>query len=200
MDNNNLLLKLAFVTLPPDAALAETAAFTDKSGWSHLHSLPADAENGMEVVWRSADLRVDLHFVQDDIAGQAYLALRGAPDAVVAAAIDVRAALPVITLDEALRRERIINPSSADLAALPGLLAVLGPPKYDAAVMHALADLLQADDANVRLRTLVAMACLGWLELRPLANAVAAADSEDFVRWRAADLLLSYDKVSQRRS
>lgn len=75
---------------------------------------------------------------------------------------------------------------------------MLSPPQYDATVMHALADLLQAEDAQVRLRTLVAMACLGWLELRPLANAVAAADTEDAVRVRAADLLLSYDKVSQR--
>lgn len=192
------LLKLAFDTLPPDAALAQTAAFTAKAGWSHLHTLPADAENGLEVVWRNADSTVDLHFVQDDIAGQAYVALRGASDAMVTAAIEVRAALPVITLDEALRRERLINPLAADLAALPGLLAVLGPPQYDAKVMRALADLLQAEDAYVRLRTLVAMACLGWLELRPLANAVAAVDTQDFVRWRAADLLLSYDKVSQR--
>ena len=192
------LLKLAFDALPPDAALAQTAAFTDRAGWHHLHTLPADAENGLEVVWQSADSAVDLHFVEDEIAGCAYLALRGAPDAVAAASIDVRAALPVISLDQALRRERLINPSAADLATLPGLLAVLGPPQYDATVMHALADLLQAEDANVRLRTLVAMACLGWLELRPLANAVAAADTQDFVRWRAADLLLSYDKISQR--
>lgn len=198
MDDNTLLLKLAFDTLSAEAALAETAAFADGSGWTHLHTLPADGENGLEIVWRRADSQVDMHFVQDDIAGQAYLALRGAPDAVAAAATEVRAALPVITLDEALRRDRLINPSAADLAALPGMLAVLGPPQYDASVMHALADLLQAEDANVRLRTLVAMACLGWLELRPLATAVAAADTQDFVRWRAADLLLSYDKVSQR--
>ena len=84
------------------------------------------------------------------------------------------------------------------MAVLPGLLTVLSPPQYDATVMHALADLLQAEDAQIRLRTLVAMACLGWLELRPLANAVAAADTEAAVRGRAADLLLSYDKVSQR--
>ena len=197
MDNRSLL-KLAFDTLPPDAALAQTAAFTNRAGWRHLHTLPADADNGLEVVWQSADLTVELHFVQNDIAGVAYLALCGAPNAVAAASMDVRAALPVVTLDEALRRDRLNNPSAADLAALPGLLAVLGPPQYDATVMHALADLLQAEDAQVRLRTLVAMACLGWLELRPLANAVAAADTEDAVRGRAADLLLSYDKVSQR--
>ncbi len=191
-------LKLAFDGLPPDAALAQTAAFTDRAGWHHMHTLPADAENGLEVAWQSADLAVDLHFVEDEIAGCAYLALRGTPDAVAAASIDVRAALPVISLDQALRRERLIKPSAVDLSALPGLFAVLGPAQYDATVMHALADLLQADDANVRLRTLVAMACLGWLELRPLANAVAAADTEDVVRRRAADLLLSYDRVSPR--
>ena len=95
-----------------------------------------------------------------------------------------------------LDRSRL--PSSRGLSNLPGLIAVLGPSDYDAAVMHALADLLGADDANVRLRSLAAIARLGWPELRPLVTAAANADEQDFVRWRAADLLLAYDRVAGR--
>lgn len=199
MNDNDSLLKIAFDTLSPDAALAETSCFASQAGWSHQETLPADAENGLEVIWLHADLNVELHFVRDDIAGQAYLALCGPADAVAKAATEVRTALPVVTLQQALQRDRLDQADPTHLAALAGLLAVLGPPQYDATVMHALADLLQADDADVRLRTLVAIACLGWLELRPLVSAVAAADSQDFVRWRATDLLLSFDKVISKR-
>lgn len=188
-----VLLKLA---IEADEPQASTALAAQQGGWAHQQTLPADAESGLEIIWLHADAPVQLHFIQDDIAGQAYLALVGPAQAVTAAEAGLRSSLPLVDLAGVLDRSRL--PSSRGLSSLPGLIAVLGPSDYDAAVMHALADLLGADDANVRLRSLAAIARLGWPELRPLVTAAANADEQDFVRWRAADLLLAYDRVAGR--
>ena len=193
---NPVLLKLAIEGEEPQASMALAA---QQGGWVYQQTLPADAENGLEIIWLHIDAPVELHFIQDDIAGQAYLALVGPAEAVTAAEVELRASLPLADLAEVLGRTRLTPRSSSGsyLSDLPGLIAVLGPSDYDAAVMHALADLLGAEDANVRLRSIVAIARLGWPELRPLVTATANADEQDFVRWRAADLLLAYDRVAE---
>lgn len=189
------VLKLA---IEGDEPQARTALAAQQGDWRYQQTLPADAEGGLEIIWQHADAPVELHFIQDDIAGQAYLALVGPAQAVAAAEAGLRAALPLADLADVLARNRLTPTSDATgrLNDLPGLIAVLGPPVYDPAVMHALADLLGSDDANLRLRCLAAIARLGWPELRPLVTAVATADDQDFVRWRAADLLLAYDRVA----
>ena len=191
----SVVLKLAIESDDPQF---RTFRVAQQGGWIHQQTLPADAENALEIIWRHAQAPVELRFIQDDIAGQAYLALAGAALAVVAVEAGLRSSLPLTDLAEVLSRNRRALPGEMTdhLSKLPGLLAVLGPDVYDPAVMHAVADLLESSNANVRLRTLTAMARLGWPELRPLVTAVAHADEQDFVRWRAADLLLAYDRVA----
>lgn len=171
-----MILTLA---LDARATRADVDTFARTEGWHLEQTLPADRRHGFEQIWSAPDRSLTLHYVEHELAGQAYVVLRG-PSAAEAAQ-RLRAALPAVDLDGALALARRAS-NAAELTSAARCLAVLGPPSYSEPVMHALADLLQSDVAAVRRQALTTIACLGWPGLRPLVVAVALADPEEGLR------------------
>jgi hypothetical protein len=172
------------LALDARATRADVHAFVRTEGWRLEQTLPADRRHGFEQIWSAPDRPLTLHYVEHELAEQAYVVLRG-PAADVAQRL--RAALPGVDLSGALALARSAR-DAAEQTRAARCLAVLGPPSYDEQVMHALADLLQSDAATVRRQALTAIACLGWPGLRPLVVAVALADTEAGLRQYAQSI------------
>ena len=175
-------------------ARADVQALAARSGWQHEQTFGADAQNGFEIFWSVPGHTAEVHYVEDAIVGQAYLALTGAQADAMAASI--RAALPCVGLAEVLQRLHRTNSEEGQIV-LARALAVLGPDEYVNDVMHTLADLLQSTHARVRVQALLAIASLGWPILRPLATAVADSDEDAEIRQRASDVLRAFDAAQR---
>jgi hypothetical protein len=139
----------------------------------------------------------EVHYVEDGVVEQAYLALTGHPADVQAEIAALRGTLPCADLRQVLRRLRL-SPAEDEQVELVRMLAVLGGEFYDNDVMHALADLLQSAETGARMQALLAVASLGWPTLRPLVTAAADSDEHAAVRQRAKEVLQAFDQIQRR--
>jgi hypothetical protein len=183
-----------------DASIGRDAveAHAARSGWLPTQRFDAGPSHGFELQWRSADGALECAYAENQIVGCAWLWLRASAAVLERAVAEVRAALPCMDLDEVLQRIRRAD-DRHEQASLAGKLAVLAPEDYDSPVMHALADLLEAPAAEVRMQALLATATVGWPLLQPLVTAVAATDESPEVRQRAGEVLQAFDAVRRRR-
>ena len=184
-------VRLALAT--PDGA-PEIEARAAREGWVLLERRPATSSSGAVSSWELPALLATVYVVDDRFIGQSYLVLVG-EDAERAAA-GLRSSVALVDLAEAQALARPPGATAQRESALR-MVAVLAPVAYDETLMHLLADGLMADELAIRATALEALAAIGWVELHPLAAAVAAADVDPGLRTRASAVLGAFIAVHQ---
>lgn len=175
--------------------LDEVARRAASLGWLFEEEFPADAECPYEAVWSVPTAGAQVHYIEDYIAGSAWFAF----DADTSSNLEHLLVEHFVgrTLEQALdSAQQAADP--ADQINAAAMLAVLGPDNADPRCFAALVRLMQAPDAQVRLRSIVAAASLAWPEFIPVLSEIASQDPEDFVRWRATDTLEAFARVAAK--
>lgn len=181
--------RLALAATVTRKQVADAVAAHD---WQWVDEYPADAQAPYEQVWSDPSGTCTLHLVEDEIAGMSYLQLEDPHDSASHLLTALHKELPGWTLEEALIATQ---QGALDRSLACSVLAVLGPISAEPRVLAAVAQLLAETSAQVRMRAVVAAACLGWPEFVPVLTELAEKDPQDYVRWRAADAVTAFRRI-----
>ncbi|MBW2525128.1 MAG: hypothetical protein JRI23_13175 [Deltaproteobacteria bacterium] len=174
------------LVLRGDVARDDIDDAMERFDWRITNVFVGSATHPGQVVYATADRLSLLYLIEDPRLGVLYFA--GTGPTIDTALDDVRAALPVVEMDDAVASVR----TAGDEANLRESLATIVLSAGDDPSQHhidAMRAALEHDRETVRRAALVAATYAAWRELQPTIAEMAHGDTEDALRTDAARVL-----------
>lgn len=179
-----------------DPASAEADVFDHhaRARWRFEERIAPDPARSipLELVFRTADGKVTLHFVDDHLVKFPYLVVKGEAADVEREVAAARQALKFHSEDEVLDYARRADTRAQKMESL-AFVGVTAPQTHDTRYLEALKRGMEDADASVRKSAVWMSGYPAWPELRPLLEKVAEEDPDESVRNGTRSILAGFD-------
>lgn len=164
--------------LNPVLTEEDISALAGLQGWPMYAVKPAN-QVSYERIFRTADGRNFISYVEDYCIGVRYLSVQGPDTAILAARIPEL--LPLLSREDVIHMLRDASTREEEIAAIDHLAAIAGL-QFDSGLFQLILKALESDDAEVRKAAIFASSYPAWRELEVPLQQIRANDTDPLVR------------------